>query len=59
MPVGPEDAVGLDMQVHGINAHAGVALKGLLVAPVAHAGVQAPDFVVVGYVENLSTAVHA
>lgn len=58
MPVGPEDAVGLDVQVHCIDAHAGIALEGLFVAPVGHAGVQAANFVVVGYVENLSTAVH-
>lgn len=59
MPVGPEDAVGLDVQVHSINTHTGIALEGLLIAPVGHAGVQAADFIVVGYVENLSTAVHA
>lgn len=57
MPVGPKDAVGLDVQVHRINAHAGVTLEGLLIAPVGHARVQAADFVVIGYVENLSTAV--
>lgn len=59
MPVGPEDAVGLDVQIHRINAHAGIALEGLLIAPVGHARVQAADFIVIGYVENLSTAVHA
>lgn len=59
MPVGPEDAVGFDVQVHRINANAGIALEGLLIAPVGHARVQAADFIVVGYVENLPTAVHA
>lgn len=58
MPVGPEDAVALDVQVHCINTHAGIALEGLLIAPVGHARVQAADFVVVSYVQNLSTAVH-
>lgn len=59
MPVRPEDAVGLDVQVHCINTHAGIALEGLLIAPVGHARVKAADFIVVSYVENLSTAVHA
>lgn len=59
MPVGPEDAVGFDMQVHRIDTHTGIALEGLLIMPVGHAGVQAADFIVVGDVENLSTAVHA
>lgn len=58
MPVSPEDAVGLDVEVHRIDTHAGVSLEGLLIAPVGHAGVQAPDFVVVSDVENLSAAVH-
>lgn len=59
MPVGPKDAVGLDVQVHCINTHTGITLEGLLIAPVGHSGVQAADFIVIGYVENLSTAVHA
>lgn len=58
VPVGPEDAVGLDVQVHGVDTHAGVALEGLLVAPVGHPGVQAADLVVVSDVEDLATAVH-
>lgn len=58
MPVGPEDAVGLNMQVHCINAHTGIPLEGLLVAPVRHGRVQAADFIIVSDVENLSTAVH-
>lgn len=57
VPVGPKDAVALDVQVHRIDTHAGVALEGLLVAPVGHAGVQAADFVVISDVENLATAV--
>lgn len=59
MPVGPEDAVSLDMHVHRIDAHAGITLEGLLVAPVRHAGVQAADFIVVCDVENLPNAVQA
>ena len=59
VPVGPEDAVGLDVQVHGVDAHVGVALERLLVAPVGHAGVQAADLVVVGDVQHLSAAVEA
>lgn len=47
MPVGPEDPVGLDVQVHRINAHTGITLEGLLIAPVGHAGVKASDFIVV------------
>lgn len=57
VPVGPEDAVGLDVQVHGVDADAGVALEGLLVAPAGHPGVQAADLVVVGDVKNLPAAV--
>lgn len=59
VPVGPKDAVGLDVHVHRIYSNAGVALEGLLVAPVGHAGVQAADLVIVGDVENLPTAVNA
>lgn len=57
MPVGPEDAVGLDVQVHGVDAHIGVTLEGLFVHPVGHAWVQTADFVVVGDVEHLPVAV--
>lgn len=59
VPVGPEDAVSLDVNVHRIDPHAGIALEGMLVAPVGHARVQAADFIVIGYVENLPAAVHA
>lgn len=58
VPVGPKDAVGLDMHVHRINSNAGVALEGLLVPPVGHARVQAADLVIVSYVEDLPTAVN-
>ena len=57
VPVGPEDAVGLDVHVHRINPDAGVAMESLLVPPVGHAGVQAADLVIASYVENLPTAV--
>ena len=39
VPVGPEDAVGLDVKVHGVDTHVGVTLESLLVAPVGQAGV--------------------
>lgn len=39
MPVGPEDAVGFDVQVHRINTYAGIPLEGLLIAPVGHTGI--------------------
>lgn len=58
VPIGPKDAVELDVQVHRINSNAGVALEGLLVAPVGHAGVQAADLVIVSDVEDLPTAVN-
>ena len=54
VPVGPVDAVGLDVQVHGVNAHVGVALEDLLVAPVRHRRVQAADLIVISDVEHLS-----
>lgn len=57
VPVGPKDTVALDVQVHGVDAHAGVSLEGLLVAPVGHARVQAADLVVVGDVKDLPAAV--
>lgn len=53
MPVGPEDAVGLDVQVHGVDAHVGVTLERLLVHPVGHTGVQAANLVVISDVEHL------
>lgn len=58
MPVGPEDAVGLHMHVHRVDSNAGVTLEGLLIAPVWHAGVQAADLIIVGYVEDLPAAVY-
>lgn len=58
VPVGPKDAVGLDVHVHRVNSNAGVALESLLVPPVGHARVQAADLVIVSYVENLPTAVN-
>ena len=57
MPVGPEDLVGLDVQVHGVDADVGVALERLLVQPVGPAGVQAADLVVICDVEHLPVAV--
>ncbi len=36
VPIGPEKAVGLDVQVHGIDAHIGVTLECLLINPLAH-----------------------
>lgn len=54
VPVCPVNAVCLHMQVHGINAHVGIALEDLLVAPVRHGRVQAADLTVVGNVEHLS-----
>lgn len=53
VPVGPEDAVGLDVQVHGVDAHVGVALESLLVHPVGHARVQTADLVIISDVEHL------
>lgn len=58
VPVGPEDAVCLDVQIHGINSDACIALEDLLIAPVRHPRIQAPDFIIISYVENLPTAVH-
>lgn len=58
MPVGPKDAVGLHVHVHRIDSNAGVTLEGLLIAPVWHAGVQAADLIIVGYVEDLPAAVY-
>lgn len=54
VPVGPVNATSLHVQVHGVYAHVGVTLQDLLVAPVWHGRVQAADFVVIGYVEDLS-----
>lgn len=57
MPVCPEDTVGFDVEVHGIDANTGVALEGLLIAPVGHARVKATDFIVISNVEYLTTTV--
>lgn len=57
VPVCPEDTVGFDVEVHGVDANAGVALEGLLVAPVGHPRVQATDFIVVSNVEDLTTTI--
>lgn len=57
MPVGPEDAVGLDVQVHGVDAHVGVTLEGLLVHPVRHAWVQTADLIIIGDVEHLPVSI--
>lgn len=54
VPVCPVNAVCLDMQVHGINAHVGITLEDLLIAPVWHERVQAPDLIVISDVEHLS-----
>lgn len=54
VPVCPVNAVCLDVQVHGVDAHVGVTLEVLLIAPVRHGRVQAADLVVVSYVEDLS-----
>lgn len=45
------------MQVHGINAHVGIALEDLLIAPVWHGRVQAADLAVVSDVEHLSRSI--
>lgn len=42
------------MQVHGINAHVGITLEDLLIAPVWHERVQAADLIVISNVEHLS-----
>lgn len=52
MPVGPVNAIGLDVQIHGVDAYVGVALEGLLVKPVGHSSKTA-DFIVVCDVEHL------
>lgn len=57
MPVRPEDLIGFDVQVHGINAHIGITLERLLIYPVGRAGVQATNLIVVSDVEHLSVAV--
>lgn len=58
VPVGPKDVVRLDVQIHGIDSDARVALKDLLIAPVWHPRIQAADFIIVSNVENLLAAVH-
>lgn len=54
MPVGPVKAISLHMQVHGVDAHIGVALEGQLVAPVWHRGIQAADLIVVPEIKHMS-----
>lgn len=59
MPVGPVDAICLDMDVHGVDAHVSVALENLLVTPVGRGRVQAADFIVVSDVQKLSLSCSA
>lgn len=54
VPVCPVNAVRLDVQVHGVNAHIGVALEDLLITPVWHGRVQAADLIVVSNIQHLS-----
>lgn len=54
VPVCPVNAVRLDMQVHGVNAHVGITLEDLLIAPVWHGRVQTADLTIVSNVEHLS-----
>lgn len=54
MPVRPVDAVCLDVDVHGVDAHVSIALENLLVTPVRYGRVQAADFIVVGDIQKLS-----
>lgn len=53
VPVCPVDGLAFDVQVHGVDANIGVTLEGLLKNPVSVFEVQAADFVVVGYVQDL------
>lgn len=50
MPVGPVNAIGLDVQVHGIDADVGVTLVCLLIH---HPRIQTADLIVIGNVEHL------
>lgn len=59
VPVGPVDAICLDVDVHGVDAHVSVTLENLLVTPVGHGRVQAADFVVVSDVQKLSLSCSA
>lgn len=52
MPVGPENAIGLDVQIHGVDAYVGVALEGLLVKQVRPSS-ETADLIVVCDVEHL------
>lgn len=54
MPVGPVDAICLDVDVHGVDAHVSIALENLLVAPVRYGRVQAADFIVIADIQKLS-----
>lgn len=54
VPVCPVNAIGLDMKVHGVNAHVSITLEDLLIAPVGYGRVQAADLIVVGDVQDLS-----
>lgn len=54
VPVGPVDAICLDVDVHGVDAHVSIALEDLLVAPVRYGRVQAADFIVIGDIQKLS-----
>ena len=54
VPVGPVDAICLDVDVHGVNAHISIALENLLVPPVRYGRVQAADFIVIGDIQKLS-----
>lgn len=51
VPVRPINAVCLDVDVHGVDAHVSIALENLLVTPVRYGRVQAADFIVVGDIQ--------
>lgn len=53
MPVGPVDAVCLDVDVHGVDAHVSIALENLLITPVRYGRVQAADLIVIGDIQKL------
>lgn len=53
VPIGPVNTVGLDVNVHSINANICISLENLLIAPVWHARVQATNLVVICNVEHL------
>lgn len=54
VPVGPVDAICLDVDVHGVDAHVSIALENLLITPVWYGRVQAADFIVIGDIQKLS-----